>query len=224
MGRKLGYRLAVFAAALTLGMAYTTIAAPAALEMSTGLRHVVASGPFSECETNSKTALNASLTNAGETAEGSGQWLAYGPFDAEGRASAAAAIHCYPVGNGYVVTFTCATDVPPSTFSASDLCNRLYASFTGKAVTPLATPTPVPTGCALTNLVGTWNWDDNPGKTFTFDADGGLVGSDGVSGSWALSGSTVTMTYYGSQTLTLSADGKKLAAPRGVPRNFTRKC
>jgi len=202
-------------------MIASTIAAPAALDVSAGLRHVEQSGSVDDCNAKAKTALNGNLENSGSA---NGASLAYGPRDSSGRASAAAVINCYPVGNGYFATFTCSVEVPPSLFSADDLCKRVYATFLGKAVAPLATPTPLPTGCALTNLVGTWTWDDKGGVPFVFDVNGGLVDNQNVSGNWALDGMTVSLVYYGTQTVKLSADGKHLMAPRGVERNFTRKC
>ncbi len=51
--------------------------------------------------------------------------------------------------------------------------------------------------------------------------NGDVTDSDGVSGNWALDGSTVTFTYYGNHTLTLSADGKHL---HGGGYSLTRKC
>jgi hypothetical protein len=201
-------------------MAASTAAAPAALVMSTGLRYVVTSAPSTECSSKAKAALNSQLQTAGETAEGTGIWIAYGPVDSSGHASASAAIHCFPVGSGYVVTFTCAVEQPPNPYDADDLCTRLGASFKGKATAPLATPTPVPTGCSTTNLVGSWLLNDDPKQKFVFDLDGGLTDNQGVSGNWGLSGSTVTLTYYGTTTLTLSSDGKRLTGPK----SFTRVC
>jgi hypothetical protein len=224
VGRSLLSRLAVCAVALILALGYSAAAASAALEMSTGLRHIEQTGAIEDCGAKAKTALNTNLQNAFETAPGSGMWLAYSTADANGHASAAAAIHCFPVGKGYVVTFTCSVELPPSLYSASDLCLRVNATFMGKTAAPLATPTPLPTGCALTNLVGTWTWDDKGGVPFVFDVNGGLTDNQGVSGNWAINGNSVSLVYYGTQAVTLSADGKKLVAPRGVERNFTRKC
>jgi hypothetical protein len=221
---ELASRFALFAVALTLAFGWSAAAAPAAVEMSTGLRHIEASAPLSDCSVKAKNALNSNLQNAFETSPDSGMWLAYGAADASGHASAAAAIHCFPVGKGYVVTFTCSVELPPSLFSASDLCLKINATFLGKVAAALPTPTPVPTGCSTVNLVGTWIATDKDGALFVFDANGGLMDNQGVSGNWALNGNSVSLVYYGTNTLTLSADGKKLSAPRGVPLNFTRKC
>ncbi|MEO6835447.1 MAG: hypothetical protein ABI231_06015 [Candidatus Tumulicola sp.] len=201
-------------------MAASTAAAPAALVMSTGQRFVVPSAPPTECSAKAKTALNSQLQTAGETSPGTGQWIAYGPVDSSGHASAAAAIHCFPVGSGYVVTFTCAVEEPPNPYDADDLCTRLGASFKGKVTAPLATPTPVPTGCSTTNLVGTWLLNGDSATKFAFGLDGSVTDNQGVSGNWGLVGNTVTLTYYGTSTLKLSADGKRLTGPK----SFTRVC
>jgi hypothetical protein len=221
VGRTLGSRFAVFAGALALAMIASTIAAPAALDVSAGLRHVEASGSIDDCNAKAKTALEGNL---GQAVQGAGASLSYGTRDSSGRASAAAVINCYPVDGGYFATFTCSVEIPPSSFTSDDLCKRVYATFLGKAAAPLATPTPVPTGCATTNLVGTWTWDDKGGVPFVFDLNGGLLDNENVSGNWALDGNKVSLVYYGTQTVTLSADGKHLIAPKGVERNFTRKC
>jgi hypothetical protein len=53
------------------------------------------------------------------------------------------------------------------------------------------------------------------------ELNGDLTDNEGVSGNWGLVGSTVTLTYYGNHTLTLSPDGKHA---RGGGYNLTRKC
>ena len=85
----------------------------------------------------------------------------------------------------------------------------------------MPTATPVPTGCATTNLVGTWVSDSDSKTTLTMDLRRGLIDNDGVSGNWNLDGTTVTLTYYGAHTLTLSSDGKHI---HGGNYNFTRRC
>ncbi|HTX58902.1 MAG TPA: hypothetical protein VMH02_04425 [Verrucomicrobiae bacterium] len=223
MARTTRFRLGIFAVVLALGFASSVLRATAALDMSTGLRIVTTNAPESDCSAKAKEALTSQLASTFEAGAGTGQWLGYGPIDAAGHASAAAAIHCFPVGTGYVVTFTCAVELPPNPYSADDLCNRLAAVFQGKAAAAptLATPTPVPTGCALNNLVGTWVSNDDPKQTLTMDANGGLTDQDGVVGSWALSGTTATITHYGTKTATLSSDGKHL---NGGGISYTRKC
>jgi len=134
------YRLASFAVALVLNVGLLTAVAPAEIEMVIGARTTVANEPVSDCSAKAKTALNAVLQNAFEAGEGTGQWLAYGPLDSSGHSSATAAIHCYPVDTGYVVTFTCAVEVPPNPDTATNLCTKLAAAFpaqkTASAVTP----------------------------------------------------------------------------------------
>jgi hypothetical protein len=114
--------------------------------------------------------------------------------------------------------------LPDSPYGADALCLDVAHNFSGKAVTPLAaipTPTPIPTGCSTVNLVGTWVSDDKPDLTFKMELNGDLTDNEGVSGNWGLVGSTVTLTYYGNHTLTLSPDGKHA---RGGGYNLTRKC
>ncbi|MDP9024530.1 MAG: hypothetical protein M3N13_04025, partial [Candidatus Eremiobacteraeota bacterium] len=134
---------------------------------------------------------------------------------------AGAAVHCYPLGKGYVVTFTCAAQTPGNPYDAPSLCSDIAANFQGKPGKPLATPPPPPSGCTTASLVGTWEASDKSGPTLKMDLNGGFIDNTGVSGSWGLYGNTVTLTYYGNHTLTLSADGKHLS---GRDYNFTRKC
>jgi hypothetical protein len=70
-------------------------------------------------------------------------------------------------------------------------------------------------------LVGTWVSDNGSGVTLTADLSGDVTDNQGVSGNWGLRGMTVTLTYYGEHTLTLSDDGKHM---RGSGYSFTRKC
>jgi hypothetical protein len=134
------YRLASFAVALTLNVALLTAAAPAEIEMVIGTRTTVANEPVSDCSAKAKTALNAVLQNAFEAGDGTGQWLAYGPLDSSGHSSATAAIHCYPVDNGYYVTLTCAVEVPPNPDTATSLCTKLAAAFPAQKTASVATP------------------------------------------------------------------------------------
>ena len=116
--------------ALTIGLMPAPL--PAALDMVIGARQVVKSEPISSCNTKARTALNAVLVDAAEVGAGdTGEWKAYGTPDASGHSSAAAAIHCYPLDDGYVVTFTCAVQVPPNTDSANTLCGKLSQAFGG---------------------------------------------------------------------------------------------
>ncbi|HVA32620.1 MAG TPA: hypothetical protein VNG31_00640 [Candidatus Baltobacteraceae bacterium] len=215
-------RRALFALGLVAGVLLCSAAAPAALQMSTGIRYVVDNAPPTECGTKAKTALDAYLQNASENPEGSGDWFATGPIGGTGPATAAATVRCYPVGQGYVVTFTCSVQLPENPYAADALCLDVAHNFSGKPVTPLATPTPLPTGCTTTNLVGTWTGtNDGNDVTLKLDASGGLTDNEDVSGNWGLYGNTVTLTYYGTHTLKLSPDGKHMS---GDGYNFTRKC
>lgn len=209
-----------FALALALLVLLCSASAPAAVTMSTGIRYVNPTGSVQECSTKAKTALDAFLQGASEQPAGSGDWLAFGPIGGHGPPSAAAAVRCSAADKGYVVTFTCAVDIG-NPYNADDLCTDIWNNFSGKPVTALATPTPLPTGCSTTNLVGTWVSNDKPGLTFTMTITGELTDNEGVSGNWGLVGNTVTLTYYGNHTLTLSPDGKHMS---GGGYNLTRKC
>lgn len=199
-------------------------AAIASVDLSAGIRYVSPAGTADDCSAKAKAALEAFLPGATESSQGSGEWVALGQNGAIGVPTSAATVRCYPLAKGYVATFTCAVQLPANPYGAAPLCLNIAHKFYGGAITPLAampTPTPVPSGCATTNLVGTWTSDDNPKLTFTMGLNGDLTDSDGVSGNWNLDGITATLTYYGTHTLTLSPDGKHL---RGGGYNLTRKC
>ncbi|HZZ01089.1 MAG TPA: hypothetical protein VFE36_16120 [Candidatus Baltobacteraceae bacterium] len=210
-------------ASVALAALLLAVVAPAraGVQMSTGIRYVYEGGSVDQCSQKAKSALNAYLQNATEKSPGSGEWLAYGKPNGQGQNTSAAIVRCALAPKGYVVTFTCAVQQPGSPFEADPLCLNIAHSFSGKTVTTLATPTPVPSGCSTTNLVGTWISDNNPKLVLTMDTEGGLTDPDGVSGNWYLAGTTVTLTYYGNKTLTLSADGKHMS---GSGASYTRKC
>jgi len=217
-------RLSIFAAAVAALAVWSASAAPAAVEMSTGIRYVMDTGTLADCSAKAKTALGAYLQNVTEASPDSGEWIAFGQNGATSSATSSAAVRCYALPKGYVVTFTCAVQSPENPYNADALCLDVAHNFSGKPVTPLAampTPTPVPTGCSATNLFGTWSADDKPGLTLTMTMSGEVTDSDGVSGNWGLKGNTATLTYYGTHTLTLSADGKHLS---GDGYHLTRKC
>jgi len=121
-----GFCLAL-AAALVAGGAPKP--AQAMIDMVSGARGVAKSAALDDCNARAKSALTAVLTNTYEAGAGTGQWAASGPADASGNASSGAAIHCFPVGKGYVVTLTCAVQLPNSAESAHDLCGRLQTAF-----------------------------------------------------------------------------------------------
>lgn len=212
-------RIAACAALTFLALAIA-IPARAGVDLNTGIRYVYNLGTVADCSAKAKTALEAYLQNANEKTPGSGEWLAYGK-PSGGQNTAAAVVQCAPAGKGYVVTFTCAVQLPGNAYDASSLCLNIAHSFSGKTVTTLATPTPVPSGCSTTNLVGTWVSDSDPKLVLKLDTEGNLTDPDGVSGNWYLVGTTVTLTYYGNKTLTLSADGKHMT---GSGSSYTRKC
>ena len=208
-------RTRLFALALAGAMASLVASAHGAIDMSAGIRYIVASGSLADCSVKAKSSLNAFLENATETTAGSGSWIATGPVG--GGSTAAATGHCVALDRGYVVTFTCAAG-SGNPYGVNDLCFDVAHKFSGKPTVALATPPPPPTCGSLTNLVGKWVDGD---KSFVMTVDYGLTGSDGVVGSWYLNGTTATITYDGDHVLTLSADGKRLT---GRDYNLTRKC
>lgn len=210
-------------AGIALAALVLTVAAPAraGVVMSTGIRYVYEGAGIDQCRTKAQTALEAYLQSAQEKTPGSGEWMAYGKPNAQGQNTAAAIVRCGATPKGYEVTFTCAVQQPGSSYDADSLCLNIAHNFSGKAVTALATPTPVPSGCSTTNLVGTWQSDNDSKVVLKLDTDGNLTDPDGVSGNWYLVGDTVTLTYYGNKTLKLSADGKKMV---GGGASYTRKC
>lgn len=215
LSRRLGALAVAVVAALACGST-----APAAVSMSVGIRYVMPSGTADDCSNKAKTALSAFLENPAESPPGSGDWMAIGPVGAT-SVTASAVVRCYGLSKGYVVTFTCIVQSPENPFSADDLCLDVAHSFSGKAVKPLAKPTPPPTGCTTANLAGTWVSDKDSSLTVTMTLDGELTDSQGVSGNWVLYGNSATLTYYGNHSMTLSSDGKHL---RGGGYDLTRKC
>lgn len=207
-----------------LALALPASIASARVDISAGIRYASPSGTLQDCSDKAKAALEAYLPGATESSAGSGEWIALGQNIRTGAASSAAAVRCYGLPKGYIVTFTCSALLPANPYGAGALCLDIAHKFYGGALTPLAampTATPVPTGCAMTNLVGTWVSDSDPKLTLTMDLTGGLTDSEGVSGNWNLDGTTVTLTYYGTHTMTLSSDGKHI---HGGNYNFTRRC
>ncbi len=125
-------RTVLLAGGFVLALGAAALPAPAALDLAVGARKVVKSQPVSGCNAAAKTALNSVLQDATEIGAGdTGEWRAYGQPDSGGHSSTAAAIHCYPLDDGYVVTFTCAVQSPPSSDTASALCTKLATAFGG---------------------------------------------------------------------------------------------
>jgi len=205
------------------GVVLCGVPAPAAVDFSVGIRYVSPDGSAQDCSDKAKSALSAFLQSAAESSPGSGEWMATAQNPRAGAVTAAASVRCYPLSKGYVATFTCAVQLPDNPYGADTLCLDVAHKFYGgkvAALAPMPAPTAVPTGCSTVNLVGTWVADDKP-LTLKADLNGDLTDNDGVSGNWGLKGTTVTLTYYGEHTLTLSSDGKHM---RGGGYNFTRKC
>jgi len=121
-----GYCLAL---ALALAASGAPRPAQAMIDMVSGARGVAKNAALADCNARAKSALTAVLTNAYEAGDGTGQWAASGPADANGNASSGAAVHCFPVGKGYVVTLTCAIQIPTNAESAHDLCGRIETAF-----------------------------------------------------------------------------------------------
>jgi hypothetical protein len=217
-------RSALVAVAFITGLIWCSSVAPASVDISAGIRHVSPDGTLGNCGSKAQSSLDAFLQGAAETNPGSGDWLAHSQNGIAGTPTAIAAVRCYALPKGYVVTFTCTVQLPDNPYTAVALCLDVAHKFYGGAITSLAaipTPTPLPTGCATNSLVGSWVSDSNPKETFTMDLDGNVTDSEGVSGNWGLKGNVVTFTYYGTHTLTLSPDGKHVT---GAGYSLTRKC
>jgi hypothetical protein len=196
----------------------------ASVDMSAGIRYVSPDGALTDCGAKAKASLDAFLQDAAESSPGSGDWLAHSQNGVAGFPTAIAGVRCYALPKGYVATFTCAVQLPDSPYTAIALCLDVAHKFYGGAITALGaipTPTPIPTGCATNSLVGTWVSDSDSKLTFTMSLGGDVTDSEGVSGNWGLKGDTVTFTYYGNHTLTLSPDGKHI---KGDGYSLTRKC
>ena len=125
--RQIGVALGGFA----LCMSATAMRAPAALDMAIGDHRVVENQPVTACDAAAKAALTSVVNDATEIGSSS-QWVGTAPASGPDGSVATAVIHCIAVGTGYLVTFTCATQVPPNPDSASALCAKLSSAFEGK--------------------------------------------------------------------------------------------
>lgn len=208
-----------FVAAFCIAVLAVAGAANAKLEMTSGIRYVEPNEPLATCNTKAQDALATYLSNVGETTPTSGVWTGNGPKGTSDD-TASAVVRCVPYQNGYAVMFTCAIQTPPNPYTAEILCLDIAHKFAGKDVYALPTPTPPPSGCTTTNLLGTWINDNDPSKILKMGVDGSITDQDGVSGNWALDGMKASMSYYGLHTLTLSGDGKHLSGDL----HLTRKC
>lgn len=124
------YRVLLIGVSLLVAFGFSAVKAPAALDMAVGAREVI-KGPVSACNDAAKAALEAVLQNPLEAGE-TGQWEAT-TADSVNGTTAGAAIHCYPMGDSYLVTFTCAAQVPPYPDTAGALCTKLNAAFDSHA-------------------------------------------------------------------------------------------
>ncbi len=129
MANKFRCRAAVFGLALSASVALMSTPAFASFDMVVGARSVVQNQPISDCSTRAQNALQSVMNNAIKAGADGTNWLAFAPNT--NSPSAAAVIQCYPLDNGYVVTFTCSAEVPPNTVTASGLCNALTNAFGG---------------------------------------------------------------------------------------------
>jgi hypothetical protein len=124
------YRLALFTVAFGAFAALCTTAAPAAIDMAMGDKKTVTGQTDSDCNARAQSALTSLLQRPDEI--NPGEWRAYAHVEAPATPPQAASIHCYPIDNGYFVTFECAVEIPPSQMSAADLCTKLGAAFDAK--------------------------------------------------------------------------------------------
>ncbi len=217
-------RVAFGSGALVASFLWCGSSTPASVDIAAGIRYVSPTGTLADCSAKARASLDAFLEGAAESSPGSGDWIAHSQNGVAGMPTATAVIRCYALPQGYFATFDCAVQLPDNPYLAQALCLDVAHKFYGGPIAALAaipTPTPIPTGCATNSLVGTWVSDSDSTLTFTMDLTGDVTDNQGVSGSWGLKGDTVTLTYYGTHTLTLSSDGKHM---KGGGYSLTRKC
>jgi hypothetical protein len=121
------YRIACFAVTFALSALLVSAPAGATLDTVIGQRSVVPGKPFSDCSARAKNALTTVMQNATEAGAGSGHW--FGASSIDSSISATAVVECHQLDNGYAVSFTCSTQVPPNPDSASALCSKIIAAF-----------------------------------------------------------------------------------------------
>jgi hypothetical protein len=126
--RTFPYRPVLFAVALALDIAFCAAPAPAAIDVAIGDQRVVQNQPVSDCETRAENALRTLLQTPSEGGGGT-EFMALAPVQPPATPPTAGAIHCFPLDKGYLVTFECAVEIPPSATSASDFCTKLEAAF-----------------------------------------------------------------------------------------------
>jgi len=108
--------------------------ARASIDMVAGARGTAVNASNDACSASANAALTTAMGHpAVEAGAGTGQWLGFGANDSNGNPTASAAIHCYPVGTGYVVTVTCATERGAGSETANALCARVEKAFAAPA-------------------------------------------------------------------------------------------
>ena len=122
-------RTALFASVFFLSVALAGTHALAALDLVIGPHLSVQNTPVSDCDTKAQAALTSVLQGARQAGDGSHEWFGHGTADQAGAFTSAAAINCFPAGNGYSVTITCTAQVPPNSDTAASICTKLAASF-----------------------------------------------------------------------------------------------
>jgi hypothetical protein len=137
-------RLGCFTVALALGMALCAVPAPAAINMAIGPQRTVPNAPVTDCDARAQSALTSVLQTPFEAGQGTGEWLAYAQVEAPATPPQAASIHCFPIDNGYLVTFECAVVLPDSSVSADDFCTKVSAAFDASSPAPSAAPSVAP--------------------------------------------------------------------------------
>ncbi len=127
-----GHRVASFAAALALCVAFAGTAADATLDTAVAQHIAVPDKPATDCVARARSALTAVLQNANETDPGSGEWV--GVAQVSGSIAAAAVVECHPAdAGGYTASFTCSVETPTYNDTASGLCDKLTAAFNAAA-------------------------------------------------------------------------------------------
>jgi hypothetical protein len=126
--RTFSYRPALFAVALALSLAVCVGRATAAIDVAIGDQRVVQTSPLSDCTARAQHALQT-LLQAPSVGGGGTEFMALAPVTPPATPPTAASIHCFPLDKGYLVTFECAVEIPPSTTSASDFCTKVEAAF-----------------------------------------------------------------------------------------------
>ncbi|MBV8375325.1 MAG: hypothetical protein JO302_07415 [Candidatus Eremiobacteraeota bacterium] len=101
-------RAALTALALVAAAVWCGSPAPAAIDITSGIRYVSPDGSLADCGSKAKSSLESFLQGASEQGSGSGDWIAYSQNGPSGTPTASGIVRCYALPKGYVVTFTCA--------------------------------------------------------------------------------------------------------------------